>query len=174
MALTAAALVAIASPALDWNVVSRGGQRDVLAGTDTTAGMGTFFFGFVLLVLAAVLLLRGRRTGGKVAAIAAIVVASMVVIVDVCSALAPGEAMAWLESEQLAEDYGLSEDRVEGALLDALERGELVVTAEPGPWVGATAAAAALAAGLAGLRRARSIREGFSGTAPPGGFVQGP
>ncbi|MDQ4125239.1 MAG: hypothetical protein M3134_06535, partial [Actinomycetota bacterium] len=141
--LTAAALVAIASPALEWNVVSRGGETDVLRGTDTTAGMGTFFFGFVLLVLAAIVLLRGRRTAGRVAAVAAMVVASMIVIVDVYSALAPGRALAWLESEQLAEDYGLSEDRVEDVLRDAFDRGELAATAEPGPWVGAAAGVAA-------------------------------
>jgi hypothetical protein len=157
--MVAAALVAIASPALDWNVVSRAGSTDVLKGTDTSAGLGTLGFGFVLLVVAGFLLLRGGRTGGRAASITGLVVALFILIVNTYSAVAPGHALAWLESEQIAASQGLSEDEVEDVLLRAIERGELEVTAEPGPWVGIVPGVVGTAAGLAGARRSRTIRD---------------
>lgn len=159
IAMACAGLLGVASAGLDWNVVSREGSAEVLRGTGTTAGLGTLAFGFVLLVVAARLVWRGRRTGGRAASIAGVVVGLFMLGVNTYSVAAPGEALAWLESEQLAEIYGLSEDRVETVLRDAIDRGELRVTAEAGAWAGAAAGLIGTMAGVAGARRSGRIRE---------------
>ncbi|MFP5298775.1 MAG: hypothetical protein ACLGHL_07300 [Actinomycetota bacterium] len=149
---------AIAAGFLNWYKLSSGGESETFSGLESTAGMGTLGLGVVMLVCAAVLMFRGAASGGKASSVVLLIVALFALFASGYSATSPGDAVASFESSDVAETYGISDQEAEVLIKQAIEAGDLEVSAESGALLAVGPSLLGVIAGIMGIRRSKQIR----------------
>jgi hypothetical protein len=155
----AGGLLALVAPFFGWvEFAPQGSSAATFQGTETTAGKGSMGFALGMLVAGMFLWLRGSKTSGKGSAIVAIVFAGFIAFAGGMSAVAPAEAVATFESSTVAEEYNIPEDVAKQAIKDAIDAGNVDVSALGGAWIAFSGGLVGIAGGIFGIGRSREIR----------------
>jgi len=161
-----AGVLAIASAFPNWYTLGDSDGSLEFKGIESSAGAGTAGIGMILIITGIVLWVRGARSGGKAASVVTLVFACLALFASGYSVASPGDAIAQFEASDVAETYGLSDDEAQEIIQDAVDSGELEVSAELGAYIALVPSFLGIGAGIMGIKRSTKIKEGGTMVAP--------
>lgn len=161
-----AGVLAIVSAFPNWYTLGDSDGTLEFKGIESSAGAGTAGIGMILLITGIVLGVRGAKSGGKASSVVTLVFACLALFASGYSVGAPGDAIAQFESNDVAEIYGISDDEAQAIIQEAVDSGELEVSAELGAYIALAPSLLGIAAGIMGIKRSKKIKEGQSVVAP--------
>lgn len=165
-------VIAAVSTLLLWMKLEAQDTETVEAkGLDLDMGALVLLMAVVAVILAVIQMLRGANGKGRGQAIANIVITSFIVLGALYVVAAPGDAFAAQAADEVAAQFGISEDFAEEAIKEGVDAGQVDVSAQIGAFLGLLGGLIALAGSIMGtIRGKRSTASGLPAgdpNAPP-------